>query len=61
MVRRIVEDLRAKLGGEPVLEQQTDPELIGGAVLRVGDMVYDGSIANQLQNLRQQIQRQERP
>ena len=32
-----------------------DPELIGGAVLRVGDTVYDGSIANQLQTIRQQM------
>ena len=31
------------------------PSLIGGAVLRIGDTVYDGSIANQLQNLRQQM------
>ena len=31
------------------------PSLIGGAVLRVGDVIYDGSIANQLQNLRQQM------
>jgi F-type H+-transporting ATPase subunit delta len=55
MAGRIVENLRAKIGGEPILEQQTDPDLIGGAVLRVGDVIYDGSIANQLQNLRQQI------
>jgi F-type H+-transporting ATPase subunit delta len=55
MIRRIVDDLRAKLGGEPVLQQRTDPELIGGAVLRLGDTIYDGSIANQLQNLRQTI------
>jgi F-type H+-transporting ATPase subunit delta len=47
--------LRSKLGGEPVLEMTTDPELIGGAVLRLGDTVYDGSIANQLQNIRQQM------
>ncbi len=55
MVRRIVDGIRARLGGEPVLEQKTDPELIGGAVLRVGDVVYDGSIANQLRNLRQSV------
>ena len=47
--------LRAKLGGEPVLELATDPQLIGGAVLRLGDTVYDGSIANQLQIIRQQM------
>lgn len=54
-VNRIAESLRAKLGGEPVFQQETDPALIGGAVLRVGDTVYDGSLANQLQNLRQQM------
>jgi F-type H+-transporting ATPase subunit delta len=51
----IVQSLRAKLGGEPVIEQEVDPSLIGGAVLRVGDTIYDGSVANQLQNLRQQM------
>ncbi|MCE5267302.1 MAG: ATP synthase F1 subunit delta [Planctomycetaceae bacterium] len=56
MVQRIVEALRAKLGGEPILDQRVDPDLIGGAVIRVGDTIYDGSIANQLQNLRQHIQ-----
>jgi F-type H+-transporting ATPase subunit delta len=55
LVDSIVESLRSKLGGEPVLEQVTDPTLIGGAVLRLGDTVYDGSVANQLENLRQQV------
>ena len=55
MIRQIVDQLRTKLGGEPVIDQQTDPALIGGAVLRVGDTIYDGSIANQLQTLRQHI------
>ena len=49
MAASIADDLRGKLEGEPVIEQQVDPSLIGGAVLRVGDMIYDGSIANQLQ------------
>jgi len=54
-IEHIAESLRAKLGGEPVFEQEIDPALIGGAVLRIGDVVYDGSIANQLQDLRQQM------
>ncbi|MCD4728732.1 MAG: ATP synthase F1 subunit delta [Pirellulales bacterium] len=54
-VRRIVDGLREKLDGEPVLQQRIDPELIGGAVIRVGDVVYDGSIANQLKQLRQRM------
>ena len=48
-------DLRAKLGGEPIMETLVDPDLIGGVVLRLGDTVYDGSIANQLNTLRQEM------
>jgi F-type H+-transporting ATPase subunit delta len=55
MAERIKRDLREKLGAEPLLNVRVDPELIGGAVLRVGDVVYDGSIANQLENLREQM------
>jgi len=47
--------LRALLGGEPVIEHHADPKLIGGAVVRVGDTIYDGSIATQLENLREQM------
>ncbi|MEN6406705.1 MAG: ATP synthase F1 subunit delta [Thermoguttaceae bacterium] len=54
-VERIAVSLRAKLGGEPIFQQRTDPALIGGAVLRIGDTVYDGSIANELEILRQQM------
>jgi F-type H+-transporting ATPase subunit delta len=54
-VEHIAESLRTKLGGEPIFQQETDPSLIGGAVLRIGDTVYDGSIANQLKILRQQM------
>jgi F-type H+-transporting ATPase subunit delta len=52
---RIADGLRRVIGGEPIMHRSTDPELIGGAVLRVGDTVYDGSIANQLQMIRQQM------
>ncbi len=51
----IADRLRAVLGAEPIVEQVVDPELIGGVVVRVGDTVYDGSVANQLQQLRQQM------
>ena len=32
-----------------------DPGLLGGVVVRVGSMIYDGSIRGQLQRIRQQI------
>jgi F-type H+-transporting ATPase subunit delta len=34
------------------LIESVDPKLIGGLVVRVGDTVYDGSVANQLVQLR---------
>lgn len=54
-IQRIVDSLRAKIGGEPVIHQEVDPALIGGVILRIGDTVHDGSIATQLNNLRQQM------
>ena len=55
LAARVADNLRPLLGGEPILEQVVDPDLIGGLVVRVGDTVYDGSIARQLENMRQRI------
>ncbi len=52
---RIAGSLRRLLDGEPILEQVVDPGLIGGVVVRVGDTVYDGSVATQLKNVRQRM------
>lgn len=51
----IQQTLRGMLDGEPVIDAHVDPGLIGGLVLRVGDAVYDGSIARQLQQMREQM------
>jgi F-type H+-transporting ATPase subunit delta len=55
VAQRIAHGLRGLLDGEPVLDQLVDPDLIGGVVVRVGDTVYDGSVATQLQSVRQQM------
>jgi len=55
LARRITDSLRGLLGGQPVLEWIADPDLIGGAVLRIDDTVYDGSIATQLKIMRKQM------
>ena len=54
-VSQLTAALRAMLGGDPRLELLTEPDLIGGVVLRVGDTVYDGSVATQLQRTRRQM------
>jgi F-type H+-transporting ATPase subunit delta len=51
----IARTLGGAISGEPVVRRRIDPTLIGGAVVRVGDTVYDGSIAKQLDNVRQQM------
>lgn len=37
------------------LENTIDPSIIGGFVLRVGDLQYDASIANKLENLKREF------
>lgn len=37
------------------IEERIDPELIGGFVLKVGDFLYDGSIASSLRELKQEF------
>jgi F-type H+-transporting ATPase subunit delta len=46
--------LHASLGKEVDLQVETDPNLIAGMVVRVGDTVYDGSVVNRLKQLRQE-------
>lgn len=55
LTRRLTDVLRGMLGAEPVLDVHTRPELIGGMVLRVGDTVYDGSIATRLERIREHM------
>jgi len=48
-LRRALSD---RTGREVRLEIQVDPALIGGAIAKVGDLVFDGSIRTQLGQLR---------
>jgi F-type H+-transporting ATPase subunit delta len=52
---QLTDSVRRMLGGSPVLETEVHPELVGGLMMRVGDTVYDGSIANRLEKVRQQM------
>ena len=49
--------LRAAIGKEPMVTQEVKPALLGGAILRVGDVVADGSVRRKLQELRSRIVR----
>lgn len=47
----ITQALRQRLGKEVQLVSRTDPTLIGGAVIRAGDLVIDGSVRGRLDKL----------
>ena len=52
---RLVNSLRPLVNGEPVLSVKTDPSIIGGVIVRVGDVIYDASIATQLHSALQDM------
>jgi F-type H+-transporting ATPase subunit delta len=49
---RLRRALSERTGREVRLEVEVDPALIGGAVAKVGDLIFDGSIRTQLEQLR---------
>ena len=59
-----VEKIRASLsrmtGKEIILNIKQDAGLIGGVVTKVGDMVLDGSIKTQLENMKESLKKGER-
>ena len=48
----IKQRIEAAIGKEPVLYTYTDPSMIGGLKLRIGDQLIDGSVNNRLRRLR---------
>ena len=55
VIEKIKQGLASKFPGELVVTCKVDPNQIGGLVVRVGDTIYDGSIAAQLENMRRNI------
>jgi F-type H+-transporting ATPase subunit delta len=46
---------KAAGGAQVRLATQVDPALIGGVVARVGSVVYDGSVARQLEKIKSRL------
>lgn len=57
MVQRMAADLSRAFAREVVPHVTVDPEILGGAVVRVGDVVMDGSVRRRLSRLRTQLAR----
>jgi F-type H+-transporting ATPase subunit delta len=58
-VEKIRDALSKKTNKKIVLKIEQDPELIGGIVTKIGDLVWDGSIKTQLANMRETLKRGE--
>jgi len=56
--RRIGAALQSATGKTVSLSEAVDAQLLGGLVIRVGDLVYDGSVSSQLEGLRQSLGRE---
>jgi F-type H+-transporting ATPase subunit delta len=52
---RIVRRIEEATGRRPKLEKRVDETIIGGLVLRVGDVIIDGSVRSRLQQLRERL------
>lgn len=54
-VQALRQGLAAATGRQVQLEHRIDTSIIGGAVARIGSIVYDGSVTTQLEKLKQQL------
>lgn len=54
-VQALQQGLASATGRQVQLEHRVDTSIIGGAVARIGSIVYDGSVTTQLEKLKQQL------
>jgi F-type H+-transporting ATPase subunit delta len=52
---RLAKKLEDALGCKVILRVETDPEIIGGGILTIGDKRIDGSIASDLERMRRKM------
>lgn len=49
----VKQDVLSRVGAQATVTFRVDPSILGGLIIRVGDKVLDGSVAGQLETLRQ--------
>ena len=49
------EQVAGMIAATPIMQITTDPSLIGGLIVQVGDQVCDASVRNRLEKLRQRL------
>ncbi|MCX7823134.1 MAG: ATP synthase F1 subunit delta [Syntrophobacterales bacterium] len=59
VIEKIASSLKEMVGKTVIVEFRKDPELIGGVIAKVGDLVLDGSVRTQLRNIKETLKRGE--
>jgi F-type H+-transporting ATPase subunit delta len=57
LVKGIGKRIEEQTGRKVELSSQVDPDVLGGLVVRVGNMVLDASVRNRLEQMRKQVAR----
>ena len=55
IAKRIGSEIEEQTGNKVELQSRVDPDILGGLVVQVGNMVLDTSIANRLEKLRKSV------
>ena len=53
--KKILKQVTALTGNQVTIENKIDDSIVGGFILRVGDLQYDASISNKLSNLKREF------
>ena len=54
--KQVLNKVKEITGKEATIENNVNPDIIGGFILRIGDVQYDASVANKLQGLKRQFE-----
>jgi len=54
--KQVLSKVKEITGKEATIENNVNPDIIGGFILRIGDVQYDASVANKLQGLKRQFE-----
>jgi F-type H+-transporting ATPase subunit delta len=57
VVKQVGKEIEDQTGRKVELSSSVDPDILGGLVLRVGNMVLDASLRNRLERMRREIAR----
>ena len=55
VINRLKDAFQKSSGKEVILEIKEDPSIMGGAITKLGNVIYDGSVKTQLENIKRSI------